>query len=271
MPELPEVETVARQLAPALVGRSVRELRILDPRLRTERPPRLAGRRIVAVERCGKRVLIEFGPADGPVYLAVHLRMTGRLSWRPDEAAPEDSRSRKHLRAQLRLDRGRLLFVDARRFGTFAWYRSRHEAQPQGLDPLSPALDPRRLDRLIDDSAQNVKAWLLRQDRLVGIGNIYASEILHAAAISPQRAVGSLDRDQRRRLLMATQRILRRAIRACGTTFSDFEDAHGVSGSYQRFLAVYEREAEPCRRCDAPIARLVQGQRSTYHCPGCQH
>jgi formamidopyrimidine-DNA glycosylase len=269
MPELPEVETVARQLAPVLVGRRVLELRILDPRLRVQRPPRLTGRRIEAVERCGKRVLIEFGPAGDPRFLAVHLRMTGRLSWRPDDVAP-DPTSRKHLRAQFRLDRGRLLFADARRFGTFAWYPTRAEAEPAGIDPLSPQLDAHRLDLLIDHSVQNVKTWLLRQDRLVGIGNIYASEILHAAGISPQSAIGALDPLQRRRLLAATRRILTRAIRACGTTFSDFEDAYGLSGSYQRYLAVYEREDRPCRRCATPIARVVQGQRSTYHCPGCQ-
>jgi formamidopyrimidine-DNA glycosylase len=261
VPELPEVEVVARQLAPRLAGRTVRQLQILDPRLRNGRAPRLAGRAIHGVTRSGKRVLIEF---SGGVWLAVHLRMTGRLLWL------DDSGDRDHLRARFRLDRGELLFQDTRRFGTFDWYRSAESAQPHGVDPLSSALTEQKLATLLRGSPQNLKAWLLRQDRLVGLGNIYASEILHAARLSPFREAGSLARAEVRRLHRCTRRILERAIRNCGTTFSDFQDTRGLTGSYQQLLGVYDREGRSCRRCRAPIERIVQQQRSTFFCPGCQ-
>jgi len=267
VPELPEVETVARQLEPRLVGRTVRRLQIFDPRLRNARTPRVAGRSILAVARLGKRVLIELSPAAGAragLWLAVHLRMTGRLLW-TDE--PSD---RKHLRARFQLDRGELLFRDSRRFGTFDWYRSAADAAPAGLDPLSPDLTPRQLGDLLRGSTQSLKAWLLRQDRLVGLGNIYASEILHAARLSPFREARTLTRAEVERLHRCTRRILERAIRNCGTTFSDFRDARGMSGSYQQLLAVYDREGRPCRRCRVAVERVVQQQRSTFFCPGCQ-
>jgi formamidopyrimidine-DNA glycosylase len=268
VPELPEVETVARQLAPLLTGRKVRSLRILDARLRSTRTPRVAGRSIGCVGRSGKRVLIEFAAANGrgaSLWLAVHLRMTGRLVWSEGSCGAS-----RHPRARFLFDRGELLFDDTRRFGTFDWYRSREAAGPGGIDPLSPELTPDRLEALLGESKQNLKAWLLRQDRLVGLGNIYASEILHAARLSPFREAGSLSRGEVRRLHGATQRILERAIRNCGTTFSDFQDARGISGSYQRLLAVYGRAGLRCRRCRTPVEREIQQQRSTFHCPGCQ-
>jgi formamidopyrimidine-DNA glycosylase len=268
MPELPEVETVARQLEPHLVGRRVKRLTILDDRLRTEVTPRVGGRRVVAVKRSGKRVLVEFSALPGgrtALYLAVHLRMTGRLLW---VARPGDDE--RHLRARFELDRGQLQFVDTRRFGTFDWYRDAAAAEPSGLDPLSAQATPAAYGRLLKGSSQSLKPWLLRQDRLVGLGNIYASEILFAARILPERAAGSLGRAEIGRLARHTRSILERAIVNCGTTFSDFQDAHGVEGSYQAFLAVYDREGERCRRCRSEIRRLVQQQRSTYYCAGCQ-
>jgi formamidopyrimidine-DNA glycosylase len=268
MPELPEVETVARQLGPLLVGRTVRRLEILDPLLRRGRAPAVAGRRVTGVTRSGKRVLVALSPRrEGaePLWLAVHLRMTGRLLWEAERGG-----ARPHLRARFTLDRGELLFFDTRRFGTFAWYRAREEAEPAGLDPLSAQLTPERLRELLHGSTQGLKAWLLRQDRLAGLGNIYASEILHRARLSPFRAAGSVDRAETRRLYSATREILSRAIESCGTTFSDFQDARGLEGSYQRFLAVYDRSGQRCRRCRSAIERAVQQQRSTFYCPGCQ-
>ena len=123
---------------------------------------------------------------------------------------------------------------------------------------------------MIGNTHQNIKAWLLRQDRLVGLGNIYASEILFVAGISPLRQASSLNAAEHRSLLRATRRVLRRAIKNCGTTFSDFQDAQGLTGSYQHYLTVYGRDGEPCPRCRAPVVRLVQQQRSTYHCAQCQ-
>jgi formamidopyrimidine-DNA glycosylase len=270
MPELPEVETVARQLAPALVGRRVRRFEILDPLLRGKaRVPSLAGRAIREVSRSGKRVLVEFtGRAEGgePLWLAIHLRMTGRLLW-----CARSAEAVSHVRARWTFDRGALIFADTRRFGTFSWYQKREAAEPPGLDPLATGTTPRALGRLLGKSSQCLKAWLLRQDRLTGLGNIYASEILFHARLSPFRAAGSLGPEEHRRLHAAMRRVLERAIANCGTTFSDFQDARGFEGQNQRFLAVYERGGERCRRCRVPVERVVQQQRSTYYCPACQH
>lgn len=271
LPELPEVETVARQLAPCIVGRRVERLVVLDRLLRDGRGrwPQVTGRAIVEVRRSGKRVLIGFSArraGGAPLWLAVHLRMTGRLLW----VERRERQVREHLRARMRLDCGELLFIDPRRFGTFDWHPSAEAAEPAGVDPLSPALTPARLDELLGASAQSLKAWLLRQDRLVGLGNIYASEILHAARLSPFRGAGALTPPERGRLAVATRRILLRAIANCGTTFSDFQDARGREGAYQHLLAVYDREGEPCPRCRARIARTVQQQRSTFYCARCQ-
>jgi len=269
MPELPEVETVARQLAPRLRGRVVRRLTVHDPLLRAGRRPRLRGRVIADVSRSGKQVLISFSPAPGApgrLWLAVHLRMTGRLAWSAEPGRAE----RAHLRARLDLDRGALLFHDTRRFGTFSWYRFEEDARPAGIDPLSRGLTAARMAAMLRASRQSLKAWLLRQDRLVGLGNIYASEILHAARISPLRSTETLADEEVRALLRSTRRILRRAIENCGTTFSDFQDARGLTGSYQRYLAVYGRAGERCPRCGSLVRREVQHQRSTFFCPDCQ-
>ncbi len=269
MPELPEVEIVARQLAPHMTGRTVRTLRIHDAKLREGgRPPRLAGQVVRSVDRAGKQVRIAFatGRAAAPsLWLTVHLRMTGRLLW--EESSPG---ARDHLRARFTLDRGVVDFVDTRRFGTFRWYRSVEETLPVGVEPLDPGFQARHWKALIAGSRQNIKSWLLRQDRVVGLGNIYASEILHAARVSPHREAGSLTAGERARIHRATRRILTTAIENCGTTFSDFQDARGVEGSYQEFLQVYARDGEPCSRCGGTILREVQQQRSTFYCDDCQ-
>ena len=269
MPELPEVETVARQLAPVLVGRKARCLRVFDRKLAAAERPDLRGAAVRAVVRTGKRVLIEFGPSDGnvgPAWLAVHLRMSGRLFWEPGAtvAAP-----RAHERAALDLDGGAVRLVDPRRFGTLTWLGSKDEGAESGIDPMTPAFTPASLAALLDGSRQKMKAWLLRQDRLVGLGNIYASEILFRARISPFKAAGRLDTGAIGRLHEATVSILGRAIEHCGTTFSDFQDAHGTTGGFQQFLQVYGRAGEPCPRCGRSIRRVVQQQRSTYYCAPC--
>jgi len=269
VPELPEVETVARQLAPLVAGRRVTRLAIHD---RTKLAPpgaRLVERTVGRVVRVGKRVLIELQSAPAgapPLWLAVHLRMTGRLVFGREVPA---GTPQPHVRAQLFLDGGVVSFIDPRRFGTFEWLHALEEAAPDAVDPTEDAFTPDCLAALLRGSPQPLKTWLLRQDRLVGIGNIYASEILWHARLSPFRAAGGLKRDEIARLHGATRAVLAAAIEACGTTFSDFQDAHGLTGSYQRFLAVYEREGEPCPRCGGPVARRTQAQRSTYWCRGC--
>jgi formamidopyrimidine-DNA glycosylase len=268
MPELPEVETVARQLEPLLSGRRLRRARLLDRRLGTPPVASLVGHQVERVFRLGKQVAFELSRRGRPRFMAVHLRMTGRLIWQDGRRrSPPDH---KHLRARFDLDGGRLLFFDPRRFGTIAVVDTPEEIAPCGVDPLSAELTPGALAGLLRGSRQAIKAWLLRQDRLVGLGNIYACEILFRAGVAPDRAAGRLRRTDVERLHRALRDVLTRAIESCGTTFSDFQDARGVSGSYQRYLGVYAREGEPCPACGRPVRRIVQQQRSTFYCPGCQ-
>ncbi|MBN2288300.1 MAG: bifunctional DNA-formamidopyrimidine glycosylase/DNA-(apurinic or apyrimidinic site) lyase [Candidatus Glassbacteria bacterium] len=269
MPELPEVETVVRQLAPFLLGRRVCCLEILDPKLESPEKDSVGGRTILEVVRAGKQAVIRLSPLPGstlPLWLSFHLRMTGRLimdGW-------QSGQQEKHLRARLVLDRGCLNFFDVRRFGVIDIRHSPGQVRPQGLDPLSPAFTGRALAKLLCGPGRQVKPWLLRQDRLAGIGNIYASEILFHAGIDPRREVAGLTAEEIKHLHHSTRKVLRLAIENCGTTFSDFQDTRGRAGTFQDLLSVYRREAQPCRRCGEPVVRIVQQQRSTFFCPACQ-
>jgi formamidopyrimidine-DNA glycosylase len=269
VPELPEVETVARGLDSQLKGRRLRQVELRDPKLQSLDLTGLAGARIEGARRIGKRVALQFGAGRRVGWLLVHLRMSGVLFYAPEGVLPAD-RPVKHVRAAFTLDRGSLLFYDPRRFGTFDLYASAEQALPAGIDPFDDRLTPAVFHALLAGSSQPLKLWLLRQDRLVGLGNIYASEILYDCRCSPQRAAGTLDVRESARLLAATRRILAKAISHCGTTFSDFHNVNGEAGGFSRFLRVYGRAGQPCRRCGSAIVRVVQGQRSTFYCPGCQ-
>lgn len=264
MPELPEVETVVRQLAPFAVGQKIRRIDILDSRLDEAELQRARGRAIQDVRRSGKQVIFDLSTLKSPLYLCAHLRMTGRLIIGPLPA------NIPHLRAVLELDHGEVGFVDPRRFGTLRIFHDPAAFAPKGIEPLSDAFTEKALRELLARSSQAIKLWLLRQDRLVGLGNIYASEILFAARISPERPARSLQPNELRRLHRATVRILEAAIECCGTTFSDFQTARGQEGAFGAFLKVYGKEGLPCPRCRRPLNRIVQGQRSTFFCGACQ-
>lgn len=265
MPELPEVETVVRQLRPLLVGRCITAVRILDAKLAGNFRPAL-GSRIVAVEREGKQILLELEGAQGRCWLVIHLRMTGRLQL----ASFAGPGSERFLRAEFRLDNDRLQFSDTRRFGTLGLHTDRDTCRAPGLDPMTSAFTAARLATLLAGSRSPLKTWLLRQDRITGIGNIYACEILFECGLHPLRPAGSLDAVERKQLHAVIRRVLNRAIKACGTTFSDFQDARGVEGSYQAYLKVYGRTGQPCPACATLIERTVQQQRGTWWCPACQ-
>ena len=268
MPELPEVETVARRLDAHATGCTIRGVHVLDEKQDAVALSTLLGHRIAQVRRVGKQCVLELlGPRRRKVhrYLVVHLRMTGHLYW-----APELPTSLRHLRVRLDLDRGVLLYEDLRRFGRLTVHEDLAAVEPVGLDPTGDAFTPAALTQLLAQSRQPIKPWLLRQDRLVGLGNIYASEILFAARILPDRAAGSLNAEERRRLHRATRRVLQRAIEAAGTTYYALEAGRRVRGTFREQLAVYGQEGDACGRCGAPVQRSVQAQRSTYFCGGCQ-
>lgn len=273
MPELPEVETVARQLAPNLRGRMVKEFLILDPKLKGLNSVALKNARITDVFRMGKKVVIAFKLTTGAErFLGVHLRMTGRLIWVAKQTEKQNwgESDTRHLRARIVFDKGELRFIDARRFGTLEIVNNLEELKPLGIEPLSRDFDSVTLSTMMLKSKQPIKVWLLRQDRIVGIGNIYASEILFDSRISPLRKTHRTKPNEAEKLVKSTIKILQKAIDSCGTTFSDFQDSRGEIGNFQTFLKVYDREGQPCKSCKSPIKRLVQAQRSTYYCSICQ-
>jgi len=266
MPELPEVETIVRQLAPRLEGRWVVRVEILDPRLELDTAG-LAGMKVIRVLRVGKRLAVELDTSDKRrPCLRFDLRMTGRLTWSP----PGTDFCPKNLRAVISLEDGNLLFHDLRRLGEIRLCESLCDAKPAGMEPFDPALTPEVFGKILAGSRQALKVWLLRQDRLAGIGNIYASEIPFAAGLRPDRPVSGLAPGECERLLDAIRAVLAEAITHRGTTLSDYRDARGEPGGHQGHLRVYGRENGACPRCGGRIERIVQQQRSTFFCPGCQ-
>ncbi len=265
MPELPEVETVVRQLRPRLCGGKVLSVSVIDRKLKLGLTSAVIGSSIVSVERVGKHIVLvlEKRKRAPRRYLSFHLRMTGNLLWEAEE-------NPKALRATVLCNTGRLDFVDTRRFGTMRMHETLSQIKPQALDPMSKRFTLAELSGLLRSTRQPIKPWLIRQDKLTGIGNIYASEILFVARINPFTETHRLTEREQVCLYRATKQVLEAAIRLCGTTFSDFQGADGTDGSFQRFLKVYEREGKPCRRCKTTVKRVVQQGRSTYYCPSCQ-
>lgn len=271
MPELPEVETIVRGLAKVVPGQTIRSLRILDPKLAAGfsiNPSRLVGRRFVSVSRFGK--YIRFLLDDGSSLIA-HLRMTGKFIYTPNAEQAEE----KHLRlvASFR-DGSRLFFKDVRRFGTIRYLAAGEQAEEEETiapDPLSAGMNGARFAGLVSKTRQAVKLFLLNQQRISGIGNIYACESLFRAGINPQRPANTLSPAEAKRLFREIRALLREAIRHNGTTISDFGNVDDKSGEFQHWLRVYDQEGQACRRCKTPIARIRQGQRSTWFCPHCQN
>lgn len=270
MPELPEVETIVRDLARLLPGARFAEVDVLRPDLLERLEPgqfvgALQGARVRAVSRRAKNIVIDLGDPR----LVVNLGMTGRLLVQPPEAPLPT-----HLGVIFRLDDGRLLlYQDVRRFGMLSllsageWER---RDRGMGLEPLDPEFTPQALLDLARRSRVAVKSWLMDQRRVVGVGNIYASEALFRAGIDPRRPARSLSPADAERLHAAVREVLLEAINFRGTTLLDYRDAAGERGGFAERLRVYDRAGEPCRACGAPIQRLVQGGRSTFHCEACQ-
>ena len=274
MPELPEVETIRRQLAPALEGQVLHRLEVLDPRWCDPAPPaELAaateGRTVEAVTRRGKYLTLEL---SDEVYVVMHLRMTGNLLLvKPAEDDPD----RRHLRVRFEIGDERLLFVDQRRFGTGvvllgADARDEYFASRLGVEPLSPDFTADALRALAKGRRAPVKAFLLTQERIAGVGNIYADEALYRARIHPLRPVGTLRRPQIAELRDAVVASLEAGIDARGATIDDFRHSDGAQGSFQDRFMVHLREGEPCERCGTTIVKLRAAGRGTYVCPRCQ-
>lgn len=278
MPELPEVEVTRRGIALRLVGRSIAAVAVREPRLRWRIPESvraIAGRQVRAVKRRGKYLLLDCG--DG--HLILHLGMSGSLRLVAAGTPPG-----KHDHFDLAIGQGgggapptpRMLLRlrDPRRFGAVLWTAEPPEAHPLlrhlGVEPLSRALDGGRLHALTRARRTSIKQFLMDGRRIVGVGNIYASESLFLAAIHPRTRASRLSRQRCARLVRAIKQTLRAAINAGGSSLRDYVGSDGEPGYFQTRIWVYDRERQPCRRCGAPIRRIVQGQRATYYCPRCQ-
>ena len=273
MPELPEVETIRRQLEPELRGRRIESAQVLDQRWTRPVPPAeveraLAGRLIEKVERRGKYLVLRL---EGGRSLAMHLRMTGNLLLDHGEATPV----LPHLRAVIRLEGGgRLLFTDARRFGQAVILDGDglddYFAARLGVEPLSEALTAQELCRLAAGRRAPLKSFLLNQSGIAGIGNIYADEALHRAALHPLSPAGSMKPEDCERLREGIVVTLEAGLRSGGASVDDYVDSRGERGAMQEEFLVHTRAGEPCPRCGAEIRRIVVAGRSTYFCPSCQ-
>ena len=270
MPELHEVETVRRGLALRMSGRRIVRAELRRPDLRRPFPPmlaeRLTGARIGELSRRGKYILIEL---DGSGLLLLHLGMSGRIT-AGDAAAPGD----KHDHVVLTLDDGTVVcFNDPRRFGTLDYLpRGGEKAHPllagMGPEPLQPDFDGAYLDRTLKGKMTSIKAALLDQKIVAGLGNIYVCEALYRAGISPRRLAATVVGARAARLATAIREVLQEAIEAGGSSLRDYVQANGELGYFQHRWAVYGKEGEPCPGCNCAegVQRIVQSGRSTFFC-----
>lgn len=269
MPELPEVETIVRDLRGMITGSRIvsaevekTDLILGDP---SDFARRIAGQTIHGITRRAKNLLFDLGDDR----MVVNLGMTGRMMVRPDRA--DDL---THVGVRFPLGDGRvLIYQDVRRFGNLRVVSPEQLEDwsgQQGVEPLADEFTPELLYAMSRNSRTAIKPWLMDQKRVVGVGNIYASESLHRAGISPRKAARRITRKEAGRLHEAIQAVLREAIDFRGTTLLDYRDASGERGAFSRELRVYDRADDPCRVCSTPIRRIVQGGRSTFYCRTCQ-
>lgn len=285
MPELPEVETIARGVDARLRGDRIVEVWFGSHPQPFKTPPArqaksLKGRAILSVHRTGKHLVCELGAVEGKGIVApvkagelepeaqwiVHLGMTGRLL-----VTTPDAPVAAHTHARLNLVSGReLRFVDARRFGRLEFRNLKHTQAfgAPGAEPLTIGVG--EFAALFRGRKLAIKAALLNQTLLAGVGNIYADESLFHAGIRPRRAAGRLTRAELERLRLALREVLEQAIRLGGSSVSDYVDANGARGFFQLEHCVYLRTGEPCRRCGTPIRRILLAGRGTHFCPRCQ-
>lgn len=272
MPELPEVETVRRAIAPVLEGAQLEKVEIRDPRLVRPFDPDivagdLVGERVAEVGRRGKYLIVGF---DSGRALLVHLRMTGSLRHAKRGALADDP----HTRAVLRLDNGSdVAYRDVRRFGTWELF-GRGELEPYlgsrlGPEPLG-SLSAARLGTRLAGRRAPLKSALLDQRTLAGLGNIYVDEALWHSRLHPLRVAGGLDEDELARLHRAIRSVLRKGLEHRGSTLRDYALPDGAYGTMQDEFRAYGRGGEPCERCGTPLVRIVVGGRTTTFCPQCQ-
>lgn len=270
MPELPEVETTRRGIAPAILGHRITAVVVREPRLRwriaADLPEVVARQTVRSVRRRAKYLLIDLDEGS----LILHLGMSGNLRVMDANSAPI-----AHDHVDIVLEAGQCLrFNDPRRFGSLHFTTSDPNDHPLlkrlAPEPLEEEFDGPYLSKVARGRRVTIKQFIMNSTVVVGVGNIYASESLFRSGIRPRRAAGRITKEEMVRLAAAIKAVLQDAIRAGGTTLRDYVNPEGASGYFRQKLFVYERAGEPCRRCKTPIRQLVQGGRSTYFCPTCQ-
>ena len=283
MPELPEVETIARRLASKLIGRSIKSIEVLRSKSWQGKNELLIGRAIKNIRRQAKILIIEFDQSSDS--LLIHLKMTGQLihvdknktkvgGGHPTADWVEDLPG-KHTRVILQLDDSSTLYFNDMR--VFGWMKVVTEAEKikelsaYGPDIIDSSLTAEGFFQQLQKKSQSIKQVIMDSAFIAGVGNIYACDGLHLAGISPTRSAKSLDLNDSNRLLESLQSVISRGIELGGATIQNYKNVDGLAGKYQHERRVYAREREPCIVCGQPILRIKQGGRSTFWCKNCQN
>ena len=270
MPELPEVETTRRGLEPLIVNKNVLSAHIYKRKLRWEIPSHLIQtlkkKTIHNISRRAKYLLIDFDHGQ----LVIHLGMSGSMS-----VVPSSEPLMKHQHFELKLDNlTSIRFHDPRRFGSILWQDNDSQLKllnSLGPEPLSYDFNNEVLYNASIGKSKNIKTFIMDSKVVVGVGNIYASESLFLAGISPKRVSGKTSKSRYLTLTNSIKKILTDAINHGGTTLNDFSNVDGSPGYFYQILSVYDRKGMPCNRCNGTIKKIVQNQRATYYCPKCQN
>jgi formamidopyrimidine-DNA glycosylase len=268
MPELPEVETIRRQLIKDVIGKKIREVKILVPKLIKEISPvlfrrEIIGKEIVDIRRRGKYLIFDLKPS---LYLQAHLKLSGQLLY----SSGVDPKIDYHVLFSFQ-DGSRLYYHDLRRFGGFTLRREDPETKLNlGPEPLTPDFTLERWKQILSGKTSRIKTLLLDQRRIAGLGNIYATEALFRAGIHPDRKASNLQPDETKKLYQMINSVIKEALKAGGTSIQDYLKPDGSQGNFQKSLFVYRRKGQPCRRCGNMIRVQKDGSRSTYFCPVCQ-
>jgi len=271
MPELPEVETVVRGLKKKLTGRTIKQVEVLRRSIvknitAAQLSHQLEGLSFEIIRRRGKFIIFQLGGG----YLVSHLRMTGKYLF----FAGDEYKELAYQRMLIHLtDGGHLVYQDIRCLGTINYYSAKvpiPSIDRLGPEPLSSKFTPSLLAEILKKTKREIKPALMDQQRLAGIGNIYASEILFQSRIHPEAQANNLRSTEIALLYNAIGNVLKRSIKLHGTSFSDYRDVENQHGRFQDFLCVYLRENRPCRECGELVRKITQGGRSTFFCPQCQ-
>jgi len=278
MPELPEVETIHRYLQPSIIGKIIKDVAILEKKQFIGKKEDVIGKKIVDISRAGKVLLIKL---SNNKYLNIHLKLTGELLFAKNinnavfnQVIPFTN-TRKMPANTTRIiikftDRSGIFFNDLRKFG---WIKVKNEPEkPKGVDVLSKQFTLKFLTLITQSTKKTIKVLLMSQDKITGIGNIYANDALFLAKIHPLRSANSLNNNEIKNLYQAILKVINEGIKDKGSSGADeaFILPDGTKGSHQRHFLVYQKENQPCPVCNTPIKRIKQNGRSSFFCPNCQ-